>query len=200
MARHSYTGPGPASAISTKGMELRISFKPGMKQSFTAARYFNGTAEEALQDSIARLTPRQYLITLPDDDKLRLRIWSLEEYDEERTQHAVAWLHGLHEDVNALVTSDRRDEQLGEIISLWLAAEIGQESFFIEELNGPPTAKPEGDPKLTLGVLGGQLVLLSTESIMFARLQPGIFGLSLARYGSYLIEQQNADPRQMKRA
>lgn len=181
-------------------MELRISFKPGMKQSFTAARYFNGMAEEALQDSIARLTPRQYLITLPDDDKLRLRIWSLEEYDEERTQQAVAWLHGLHEDVNALVTSDRRDEQLGEIISLWLAAEIGQESFFIEELNGPPTGKPESDPELTLGVLGGQLVLLSTESIMFARLQPGVFGLSLARYGSYLIEQENADSRQMKRA
>ncbi|MCB9184915.1 MAG: hypothetical protein H6591_13480 [Flavobacteriales bacterium] len=181
-------------------MELRISFKPGMKQSFTAARYFNGTAEEALQDSIARLTPRQYLISLPNDDKLRLRIWSKEEYDEERTQHAVAWLQGLHEDVDAIVRSERRDERLGEIISLWIASENEQESFFIEELKGPPGEQPEDDPRLTLGVLGGQLVLLSTESIMFARLQPGVFGLSLARYGSYLIEQERPVPRLMKRA
>lgn len=200
MARDSYTGPGPASATSTIGMELRITFKPGLKQSFTAARYFNGTAEEALQDSIARLTPRQYLITLPDDDKIRLRIWSMEEYDEERTQAAVAWLHGLHEDVNALAHDANRDARLGDIVSLWLAAEIGQESFFIEELNSDPSGKPEADPKLTLGVLGGQLVLLSTETIMFARLQPGIYGLSLARYGSYLIEQEAPEPRQMRRA
>lgn len=179
-------------------MSLSISFKPGQRQSFAAARYFNGAAEEALHESIIQLKPRQYHLELPLGRSMRLRIWSAEQFDEDRAGRVLQWLQGLHQDIDTLSDRAQRDELLGDIIRGWSAANHDGLTFLLEHWGDAPSAKE--DPLLTVGVLGGRMVMLSTDALMFAQLHDGLCGLSLARYGSYLIEIDGDERRRLKRA
>ena len=59
-------------------MALRISFKPGKKQSQQAARYFHSAVGGLVEAMIDGLEERSYLISAPRGPSLRLRIWSVE--------------------------------------------------------------------------------------------------------------------------
>ena len=48
------------------------------------------------------------------------------------------------------------------------------------------------EPNLSLGVLGGRTIMISTDTVMFTQLAPGVHGLSIAQRGSYLLEDDAA--------
>lgn len=169
-------------------MAFRVSFKAGIKQSLVAARYFSNAAAGAMDGVITDLTARQYLIGLQDGHDLHLRIWSKNEFVEEEMQELLEWLRGVHHDIVVLHRDGLSEADLPELLKDWFAFRLQGASFFLEQLE-PGTEVAEAAPVLSLGVLGGHAVMVSTNTLMFSELERGVFGLSIARHGSYLLER-----------
>jgi len=170
-------------------MALNVSFKPGMKQSLLAARYFNTTAEEAMDGLIASATPRQYLISVQDGTSLRVRIWSEIGLEEEQMGELLDWLRGVQGDIRTIQSGSTNAHDHASVVEKWVAERHGIADLFLEQLDPTTSSKADMEPDLSLGVLGGRTVMISTNTLMFSRLQEGVFGLSIAQRGSYLIEQ-----------
>ena len=174
-------------------MDFRVSFKSGTKQSLQAAGYFSSAAEEAMEGVIAGLTARQYVINLHDDSKLRLRIWSNAILDEQDMPELLAWLQGIHKDVILLHDDARHDSRLPHMVENWTMARHGGVNFFMEQFDGEAPESPDTVADLSIGVLGGRTVMISTNTFMFTQLQDGVHGLAIANKGSYLIEKVSGE-------
>lgn len=170
-------------------MDFRVSFKSGTKQSLQAAGYFSSTAEEAMEDVLAGLTARQYAISLHDGSTLRLRIWSSAIFDEQDMPELLEWLQGIHKDIILLHGEVKHQDLLPQIVENWLTTRHGGVNFFMEQSDGDEPGSPEAMADLSIGVLGGRTVMISTDTFMFTQLQDGVHGLAIANKGSYLIEQ-----------
>ena len=184
-------------------MAFGVSFKAGVEQSLQAARYFTSSAEEAMDAVINRLAPRQYLIALQDGASLRLRIWSGAELAEEELQEVIEWLRDVHKDLVVLDGEARDESRLAGIVQNWLLPRHGGQNFFLEQLDPSTAEATETIPELSLGVLGGRTVMVSTDTLMFTQLREEVYGLSIARQGSYLIgevEQDRAGSERLRRA
>ncbi|MCB0765304.1 MAG: hypothetical protein KDB84_11395 [Flavobacteriales bacterium] len=170
-------------------MPFRVSFKAGMKQSLLAARYFSATAAEVMDGVITGLTERQYAIGINANEQLRLRIWSEDEFLEEDMQELVEWLRGVHRDIVLLHRHGLKECELPELLKDWFTLRSQGRSFFLEQLDPETQDINKADPVLSLGVMAGHAVMVSTNTLMFTELERGMFGLSIARHGSYLLEQ-----------
>ena len=191
--------PYPRVTLIQRNMALNVTFKPGTKQSLVAARYFNGTAEEAMNAVIAGFSPRLYRIMLQDDASIDLRIWSETEFEEEEIQGLLEWLRELYQDVKVLNRPVLEQAEFEQVVLGWLAKRDTLLNFFLEQLADDDSEDTQVEPELSLGVLGGHTVMISTNTVMFTQLEPGIHGLSIAQRGSYLLEDE-ALIRRLRRA
>lgn len=176
-------------------MSLRLSFKPGALQSLHAADYFNGAATALLEGWVERLEQHTYLLDAEDGGTMHLRVWSEAEHDEERLHRLFVWLMIIHEDLRKLGEGRPQDEQVRRMLANWLALRHGGGSFLVEQSVLPAGGAVDERMELSCGVLGGRTVLVSTESLMFTRLHEGIYGLTVAGRGSYLVEDEGDDVR-----
>ncbi|MBK7100664.1 MAG: hypothetical protein IPH63_02505 [Flavobacteriales bacterium] len=174
-----------------RNMALNVKFKPGTKQSLIAANYFNGSAEEAVTGVIAGLAPRQYRIVLQDDASIDLRIRSENEFEPDELHGLIEWLRELHQDIRVLNEPVLDQSDFERVALNWLAKRDTMLTFFLEQLADDP--EDTGlEPNLSLGVLGGRTIMISTDTVMFTQLAPGVHGLSIAQRGSYLLEDDAA--------
>lgn len=179
-------------------MSLRVSFKPGALQSLQAADYFTGAASTLLEGWVERLEQHVYLFDAEEGGTTSLRVWSEAEHDEAHLQHLLVWLMIVREDLQRLGEGRPQEEEVRGMLANWLALRHGGGSFLVEQALLPAGGSSGERLELSCGVLGGRTVLVSTGSLMFTRLNEGLYGLTVAGRGSYLVEDR--DDRSLLRA
>lgn len=172
-------------------MAFRISFRSGIKQSLQATRYFRSVADGLTVALIPAMRPRQYMVGFPSGEILPLRVWSIADRFDGHLDALLDWLSTLHRDIRALHRGGTRTRELQRMVRNWLDIHCEGETFFLEQF--PPSRSssfdPDGSPDLSIGVLGGHTVMVSSNTVMYVRLEDDVYGLSLARHGSYLLEK-----------
>lgn len=172
-------------------MALSISFKPGMKQSQQAARYFHDTVGSLVEAMLDGLEERMYRISADDGRSLQLRTWCSKELKEDELHALFEWLLTLRADIHGLELGPQAPDDLAQVVGSWLDVHLGGADLFVElAIEHPETGVAEL-PEFSLGMLRGRSVLVSTNTLLFTWLEEGIFGLSLAGHGSYLLELEN---------
>gem|GEM_PF-1145713 len=172
-------------------MALRISFKPGMKQSQQAASYFHDTVGSLVEAMLDGLQERIYRISADDGRCLQLRTWCSKELQEEELHALFEWLLILRADIHGLELGPQAPDDLSQVVGNWLDVRLDGADLFVElAIEHPETGVAEL-PEFSLGMLSGRSVLVSTNTLLFTWLEDGIFGLSLAGYGSYLLEVEH---------
>ena len=181
-------------------MSLRVTFKPGALQSMHAARYFNEAAGNLLEGWIERLEAQLYTMGLEDGSTMHLHVWSEEELNEDQLQQLFVWLMVLNEDIARSQKGRLREEEVRRMVANWLAFRHGGISFLAERSVLPSGGAAGERAELSLGVIGGRTVLVSTETMMFTRLTEGVYGLTMAGKGSYLVEDVQDGGTMLRRA
>ncbi|HMC97084.1 MAG TPA: hypothetical protein VKG92_05510 [Flavobacteriales bacterium] len=173
-------------------MALRFDFKPGPQQSVEATRYFMLLGAELLQAYLPPLDPKQLLLTENGHPPLALRIWSEHHLSQERMTDLLPWIRALAEGMDKLSRHPGDLEEAQYLTRMWMSSRHREETFFIEKLNRAHAFTTDEDVELSIGVVGGETVMLSARNVMFMKIGQGLFGLSLARTGSYVVEQVGA--------
>lgn len=171
-------------------MALRISFKPGMRQSQQAARYFHATVGTLVGGLVEQLHERSYLIAAEKGPSLQLRAWTGEALDDESLHELLDWLLNLRADIHALHEAPGTPDQMAQVVSNWLAARLNGADLFVELTIVEPDGRVQEQAEFSLCMMRGRTVMLSTNMLLFTWLDQDIFGLSLAGHGSYLLELQ----------
>lgn len=169
-------------------MALRISFKPGVKQSQQAARYFHATVDTLVEEMIDALEEHAFFIRADEGPSLWLRTWCAEPMADEELHALFDWLLELRTDLRVLQDHNKRQEHLEHMVSNWLSVRMGGADLFVELAMADPETGAAEKPQLALGMLRGRSVMISTDDVLFTWLEQDVFGLSLAGQGSYLLE------------
>lgn len=169
-------------------MSLRVTFKPGLRQSMQAATYFTGAASNLVEGWIDHLQQRLYLMDDGVGGVLHLRVWTSTEPAEEELHHLLVWLMVVNEDVEQLATRRPARPQVERMVANWLARRHGGGSFLVERSVLPAGGASGEQTDFSLGVVAGRTVLVSNDSLMFTRLSEDVYGLAMVGQGSYLVE------------
>lgn len=169
-------------------MALRISFKPGLKQSQQAARYFHDTVGTLVEAMLDGLEERIYRISAEDGRCLQLRTWCSKELQEDELHSLFEWLLSLRADIHGLELGDQAPADLAQVVGSWLDVRLDGADLFVELAIEHPDTRVAELPEFSLGMLRGRSILVSTNTLLFTWLEEGMFGLSLAGHGSYLLE------------
>jgi hypothetical protein len=180
-------------------MSLALSFKPGMQQAYAAFGYLSDLASELVSVFIADMDPRQYLVGNASQGGLALRIWSTRPMEESEVLELLPWIHSLDRDLHVLAQGPAEVDKVHEVVQKWTTLRHGVSAFFVEVLHPEQAFSPEEQLRLSIGVIGGTSVMISAPSVMYVEQGPGLFGLSLAGQGSYLIEQLEGARHQHER-
>lgn len=173
-------------------MSLSIDFRPGRRQSFTAASYFRSVAGTSVGALIEDLPERRYLVGVDGPDHIALRIWSRSPVMEEAPEELLERLRNLFRDLVRLSRASDDVALVQDLVKDWTGPQDGLKTYFLEHTEENEPARTEEPPDLSLGVVGGRITLLSTTNVMFVQLQPDMFGLAVAGVGSYLIERSDS--------
>jgi hypothetical protein len=174
-------------------MALRISFKPGLKQSQQAARYFHDTVGSLVEAMLDGLEERVYRIGADDGRCLQLRIWCSKELKQDELHNLFEWLLTLRGDIHGLELGPQKPDDLAHVVGNWLDVRLDGADLFVELAIEHPDTGVAVLPEFSLGMLRGRSVLVSTNTLLFTWLEDGIFGLSLAGHGSYLFEVEQEE-------
>lgn len=177
-------------------MALRISFKPGIKQSQQAARYFHGSVLGLVEAMIDGLEERTYRIGSPLGPSLLLRTWCDSHLEEEELHALFDWLLALRKDVHSLNAGPPDPDQVAQVLGNWLAVRMGGADLFVELTVADPVGDLKDHPEFAIGMVRGRSVMVSTDTLLFTWLEEEIFGLSVAGHGSYLVEVAAGNERQ----
>ncbi|MEO8589133.1 MAG: hypothetical protein ABI432_07190 [Flavobacteriales bacterium] len=170
-------------------MELRFSFKPGSRQSLEASRYFTLLGADLLNAHLPPYEPLQFLLTEDHGSPLPLRIWTAQPHVRYRLGILIPWVRQVSEGMRALGRYESDVQEVMEFITAVMATRHAEETAFVESLNPEHAFTPDEDNELSIGLVGGETVMLSARNVMFTKISSGLFGLSVARMGSFLIEQ-----------
>lgn len=169
-------------------MTLRSSFQPGLQQSLEASRYFMTLAADLLNDHLPPMDPKQFLVTRNSQETIPLRIWAGGNMTDDHILELLPWVRAAKDGIITLEHRSVPEEEVERIVWSWATTRRTGETFFIEMLNPAHAFTPDENNELSVGVIGGETVMVSARNVMYVKLGPGVFGLSVARKGSYLFE------------
>jgi hypothetical protein len=182
-------------------MPLRISYKPGIKQSQVAARYFQGAVDGLVSNMIDGLGEHDYPIMAEQGSSLRLRVWCAKPLLEHELNELFEWLLSLRADIQLLHEEPENPQAIATMVAGWLGSRMGGANLFAELAILPPDAPEEGSIEFVLGMVRGRSVVVSTDTLMFTWLEEDIFGMAVAGQGSYLFEVlEDAAQQPLRRA
>ena len=182
-------------------MPLHISYKPGIKQSQVAARYFQGAVDGLVSNMIEGLGEHDYPIMAEQGSSLRLRVWCARPLLEHELSELFEWLLSLRADIQILHEDPENPQGIATMVASWLDARMGGADLFAELAILPPDGPEEGSIEFVLGMVRGRSVVVSTDKLMFTWLEEDIFGMAVAGLGSYLFEvQEEVTQRPLRRA
>lgn len=153
-----------------------------------ASRYFMMLGTDLLSSYLPPLDPKQLLFTEPGHEPLPLRIWSAQGLVYDRVQELLPWVRSLAKSLDTLSRRPGHEEDVVPLIKEWMAVRHAEDTFFIEVLNPAHAFSPDEDNEISIGVVAGETVMLSARNVMYVKLESGLYGLSVARVGSYLVE------------
>ncbi len=171
-------------------MPLRITYKPGVRQSHVAAAYFQDCIEGLVESVIDGLEVQDHPILGDADTSLNLRVWSSAPLLEHELNELFEWLLYLRADLHGVQEAPDDTDGLAAKVVDWLQVRLGGADLFVELSIVANTGGDQQEVQLefVLGVVRGRSVVISTDSLLFTWLDQDIFGLALAGHGSYLME------------
>lgn len=173
-----------------KSRSLRVSFKPGLKQSFRANNYFVTLGNEMVDGLVKELKPRQYRLMITEGDEMALLIWSNQiVLDENTKDYFSPWIMQLIREIDLIASGKLELGGLRDIVERWIRPSDPRTTYFIEHMqqsHGKILWKYQ--PKHSFIVLGGRICMVSSRKMLFAEVQEGLCGLSIIGKGSYLFE------------
>lgn len=172
-----------------KTMALTFHYKAGEAQSRAAGRYFELVATELLGTRLDGLDARPLVITQDDEQPMPLRLWSTSDPTPENLGDLVPWIRQVHSEMHDLGLRATRPSMAAAFAQQWMETRHGDRTFFAEMLDPAHAFSPDEDNVLSVGVIGGETVLLSARNVMFVKLARDQFGLAIASKGSFLIER-----------
>ncbi len=175
-------------------MMIHYTFLPGVRQAQQAASYFKDVAGELIDAHVSTMDPRQYLVMDPDVGRLHMRIWTQGAYNTDAILYLVPWLRDLKRDATRFQDGAIDDESVHAFMEELLGMDNGTFTFFLDVLNPMHAFTPKEFNDLSIGVVGGSLVLFSANNLIGVELGTGLFGASLAGYGSIQCETTEARP------
>jgi hypothetical protein len=173
-------------------MAITFHFKAGAQQSREAGQYFSQVANELLETGLHDLEARQLVLTEDAQEPMPMRIWTTKEPTPDDLGALVPWIRSLLVDMGRL---SERGSDLSKAVAMvkqWVQERHGEQSFFAEILDPAHAFTADEDNTLSIGVFGGETVMLSARNIMFIKLASDQFGLAVANKGSFLIERNKA--------
>jgi hypothetical protein len=181
-------------------MRLRISFIPGTDQALQAGRYFCGLANDVVDEVLTPMEPHQYRIETEVGPKTAVRIWSFTPPADDQVLSVMALMHALETDVRTMLTAEEPDALIPTMIGQWLEARSGDLNLFVEKLKPKQAFTERERVSMSVSILGGRLCMVSAHHFMFIEQAPGLFGMAIGSYGSYLFERlANEDPVSVRR-
>ncbi len=176
-------------------MGLRYSFLPGVRQAAEAASYFCDVAAELVAAQAGVMEPRQFMVVKDHGSQLPLRTWSRGGVIGEALPDLVPWLRELLA-ARARFRQEAVDEEgLRGFLRGLLEKDHGTATFFIEVLNPAHAFTTDECNELSIGVVGGRLVMISARNFIGVELCNGLFGASISGYGSMQCEAQGNSGR-----
>lgn len=174
-------------------MALTFTFKAGAQQSREAGQYFSQVASEMLETGLGDMAPCQLVLTEDGMEPMPLRIWTGNEPTSEDLADWVPWIRSVHAQMHD-IGSRKADLGLAtQAAERWVQERHMETTFFAEILHPAHAFTPDEDNTLSVGILGGETVLLSSRNVMFMKLATDQFGLAIAQRGSFLIERISPD-------
>ena len=178
-------------------MAISISYKPGKAQSEQAARYFQEAVTGLLDAMLEGLQEHTYRIDGQNGPSLKLRTWSRQELQDAQLHAMFDRIVAVRSEVQGLEQGPLTQDMVGRTVSGWLERTLEGMDLFVELTLMHPDQRSEERPALSLGILRGRSVLVSSDNLLFTWLDQDIFGLAIAEQGSYLVEVQEED-RQLR--
>lgn len=174
-------------------MAISISYKPGKAQSEQAARYFQEAVTGLLDSMLEGLQEHTYRIDGQNGPSLKLRTWSRQELQDVQLHAMFDRIVAVRSEVQGLERGPLTQDMVGRTITGWLERTLEGMDLFVELTLVHPDQRSDERPALSLGVLRGRSVLVSSDNLLFTWLDQDIFGLAIAEHGSYLVEVQEED-------
>lgn len=181
-------------------MALTFHFKAGEAQSREAGHYFGLVANEILVTGLGDLEARQIVITQDEQPPMPLRLWAADEPTPEELGELAPWIRRVHADMHSLRMPESRVPTITALMQRWVETRHGDRTFFAELLDPAHAFTPDEDNVLSLAVIGGEAVMLSTRNVMYVKLDRDRFGLAIAGKGSFLIERVSGNLPHAQRA
>lgn len=169
-------------------MAVHITFKPGMKQSQQAARYFHDTVGGLVEALLAGCEEHRFRITAEQGTALHLRVWSATAPDPEALHNLMDLLLALRADMRILLEEPGGQDQVAQLATGWLSVHLDGADLYAELSIEHPGQDTEAPSEFTLGLVRGRCAMISTDTVLFTWLDDSIFGLTVAGHGSYLVE------------
>jgi hypothetical protein len=169
-------------------MRTRISFKSGAAQARAAASYFTGLANSLFGELVTRMEEGLYEVITDDGFAFRLRVWTSRPLTMADLHQLFIWLIRVCDDATGLDTPSTAHQLIPRLAAEWRQVRHEGATIYVERSVLPP-GQEEEVPDLTVGVLGGRTVMVSTPDLMFIELQEGLCGFTVAGQGSYLLEE-----------
>ncbi|MFZ1687071.1 MAG: hypothetical protein WAU70_06605 [Flavobacteriales bacterium] len=183
------------------GMALRYSFEPGAQQSLKACEYFNMLGNDLVETYASEVEARRYWLGQVGYAQQPVRVWSKKDTGSDRVLELLPWMRSLLGAMTALADPHFNEDVL-EVMRRWMDIHLGEDTMFIELPHRHQAFTDEEVLALTIGITGGETVLLSAPNVMFIKLEKDLFGLSVANAGSYLVERllaKEVEPAYMRR-
>ncbi len=170
-------------------MAFTFHYKAGAVQSREAGRYFSLVGNELLESGIADLEARQLVLTEDGQEPMPLRIWTATEPTSEDLAELVPWIRSVRTDMHDLAKRGGDLTKTPDMVQRWMRMQHGAKTFFAELLDPAHAFTDDEDNALSLGVIGGETVMLSARNVIFMKLASDQFGLAIANKGSFLMER-----------
>lgn len=170
--------------------DLEISFKRGPKQSLRANEYFMVLGTELTDNCVSEMTPFNYVFIHEDHETTRLRYWAREEASAKEILAVRDWVYELGQDLDELRKKPAGVKHVTELIRRWMTTNEFLTSFMVEQFYPGNPFRENEEAALAAVVTGGKIRMLSAQDVFYIEEGGGIFGLSVARKGSYAIESK----------
>jgi hypothetical protein len=169
-------------------MALNITFRSGKAQSEQAALYYQEAAAQVLESLMPELEEFSYHMDRPLGSTIHLRVWCKAELREDELHALFDRIISVNEAVQVLEDGTLGPNMVHDTLMEWLHAMPPEQNMFCELTVVDPHGMPEERPRLSLGILQGRTILVSSDRLLYTWLDQDLFGLAISGHGSYLAE------------
>lgn len=166
-------------------MDVDLRFRSGARHAIEASRYFRSLAEQVVDDLLPDETARQVLMSCSGAPNIPMRVWSRSERLDELVCDMLPFLLDVLDRTTALRTGQRNDALVKDLAHSLSAPLADGGTIFLELLGPQGPFTPSEEVILVLMVLQGEVHFVSAPGVIYAELEPRLYGLAIAGVGSY---------------